>query len=190
MRFERRIIMYRFSKSFVALATLLAVAMLLIALVAAENSAVQSQTKTQVEGVWKLVEVVPTPKDPAEKPTSITDPQPGLIIFTKGYYSSIAVRARQPRAAVAAAKDPANLTDAEKIARYEQWSTFIANSGTYELKGSMLQMRAIVAKNVDVMTSATPITWEFKLEGSNTLWLIPPSDRATTDARLKFTRLE
>lgn len=183
--------MYRFTKSLVALVTLLVVALLLIGLVAAENSAVQSQTtKTQVEGVWKLAEVVPPPQNPAEKPTSITDPQPGLIIFTKGYYSSMAVRAREPRAAVAAAKDPANLTDAEKIARYEQWRTFIANSGTYELKGSMLQMRAVVAKSVDVMTSATPITWEFKVEGPNTLWLIPPTDRATTDARLKFTRLE
>ena len=182
--------MYRFSKSFVALATLSVVVMLLLALVAAENSAVQGQTKIQVEGVWKLVEIVPAPKDPAEKPTSITDPQPGLIIFTKGYYSSMAVRARQPRAAVPAAKDPANLTDAEKIARYEQWSPFIANSGTYELKGSMLQMRAIVAKSVDVMTSATPLTWELKVEAPNTLWLIPPADRATTDPRLKFTRLE
>ncbi|MFZ0064137.1 MAG: hypothetical protein WAL47_19050 [Pyrinomonadaceae bacterium] len=182
--------MYKFGKSFVALATLFLVAMLLIALVAADNSAVQSQTKTQVEGVWKLVEVVTPPKTPAEKATSITDPQPGMIIFTKGHYSGIAVRARQPRAAVAPAKDPANLTDAEKIARYEQWSPFMANSGTYEVKGTTLQMHPIVAKSVEVMTSGTPITWELKLEAPNTLWLIPPADRATTDARLKFTRLE
>jgi hypothetical protein len=187
---KRRIIMYGFRKSLAALATMLVAGMLLVGLVAAESYAVQSQTKSQIEGVWKLVEIVPPPKNPAEKATSITDPQPGLIIFTKGYYSSMAVRARQPRAAIAPAKDAANLTDAEKIARYEQWSPFIANSGTYEVKGSMLQMHAIVAKSVDVMTSTTPITWELKLEGPNTLWLIPPSDRATTDARLKFTRLE
>ena len=182
--------MYRFSKSLAALATLSVVAMVLVALIAAENTGVQSQTKTQLEGVWKIVEVVTPPKTPAEKATSITDPQPGLIIFTKGHYSAIAVRARQPRAAVAPAKDPANLTDAEKIARYEQWSPFMANSGTYEVKGSMLHMNPIVAKNVEVMTSGTPITWELKVEAPNTLWLIPPSDRATTDARLKFTRLE
>lgn len=180
--------MYRF-KSLAAFATLLVVSMLLIGRVAAENSGAQGQTKTQVEGVWKIVEVVTPPKDPAEKATSITDPQPGLMIFTKGHYSAIAVRARQPRAAVAPAKDPANLTDAEKIARYEQWSSFMANSGTYEVKGSTLQMHPMVAKSVDVMTSGTPITWELKVEAPNTLWLIPPSDRAT-DARLKFTRLE
>jgi len=130
------------------------------------------------------------PKNPAEKAPSITDPQPGLIIFTKGYYSSMVVRASQPRATVAPAKDPANLTDAEKIARYEQWSPFTANSGTYEVKGSTLQMHPIVAKSVDVMTSGTAITWELKVEAPNTLWLIPPADRATTDPQVKFTRLE
>ena len=181
--------MHRFSKS-LTLATLLVVSMLLIGLVASESSAVQSQTKTQVEGVWKLVEVVPPPKSPDEKATSITDPQPGLVIFTRGYYSSLAVRARQPRAAVEPPKDPAHLTDAEKIARFEQWGPFTANSGTYDLKGSTLQMHPIVAKSVDVMTSGKPITWEVKLEAPNTLWLIPPADRAATDPKAKFTRLE
>jgi hypothetical protein len=182
--------MYRFSKSLPALAGLLVVSILLIGLVAAQNSAAQSQAKSQVEGVWKIAEVVMPPKNPGEKATSITDAQPGLIIFTKGYYSLMAVRASQPRAAFAPAKDPANLTDAEKIARYEQWNPFTANSGTYEVKGSTLQMHPIVAKNVEVMTSGTPITWELKVEAPSTLWLIPPSDRATTDPRVKFTRLE
>jgi hypothetical protein len=186
----RRIIMYRFSTSLAALAGLLVVSMLLIGLVAAENSAVQSQTKTQVEGVWKIAEVLLPPKNPAEKGTTITNPQPGLVIFTKGYYSLLAVRGEQPRAAFAPAKDPGNLTDAEKIARYEQWNPFTANSGTYEVKGSMLLLHPIVAKSVEVMTSGTPITWELKVEGPNSLWLIPPSDRATTDPRVKFTRLE
>jgi hypothetical protein len=185
----RRIIMDRFSKSLPALAGLLVVSILLIGSVAAQNSAAQSQAKPQVEGVWKIAEVLMPSQNPAEKPTSITDPQPGLIIFTKGYYSSMAVRARQPRATFAPAKDPANLTDAEKIARYEQWSPFTANSGTYEVKGSTLQMHPIVAKSVEVMTSGKPITWEVKVETPNTLWLIPPSDRAT-DPRVKFTRLE
>jgi hypothetical protein len=181
--------MYRF-KLLAALAGLLIVSLLLMGLVAAENSAARSQPKTQVEGVWKIAEVLMPSKNPAEKATSITDPQPGLIIFTKGYYSSIAVRARQPRAAFAPAKDPANLTDAEKIARYEQWNPFSANSGTYEVKGSTLQMHPIVAKNVEVMTSGTPITWELKVEAPNTLWLIPSSDRAATEPQVKFTRLE
>jgi hypothetical protein len=182
--------MYSFSKSLAALAGLLVVSMLLIGLVASENSAVQSQTKTPVEGVWKVAEVLMPSKNAAEKGTTITNPQPGLIIFTKGYYSLLAVRGREPRAAFAPAKDPENLTDAEKIARYEQWSPFTANSGTYEVKGSTLQMHPIVAKSVDVMTSGTAITWEVKVEAPNTLWLIPTSDKAATDPRVKFTRSE
>jgi hypothetical protein len=82
------------------------------------------------------------------------------------------------------------LTDAEKIARYDQWKSFLANAGTYEVKGSTLTMHAMVAKNQERMTSAATVTFEFKLEGSNTFWLIPPPDRATTDARVKFTRVE
>lgn len=180
--------MYNFSKSLAALAGLLVASMLLIGLVVSENSAVQSQAKTQVEGVWKVAEVQVPPKNPAEKATAITNPRASLIILTKGYYSFLAEREKRPD--FAPAKDPANLTDAEKIARYEQWRFFSANSGTYEVKGSMLQAHPIVAKNVEVMTSGTPITWELKAESPNSLWLIPPSDRATTDPRLKLTRLE
>ena len=180
--------MFNFRKMLAALAGPMIVSMLLIGLVASENSAVQSQTKTQVEGVWKLVEVQVPPKNPAEKATTITNPQPGLLILTKGYYSLVAVREERPT--FAPAKDPANLTDAEKIARYEQWRAFAANSGTYEVKGSMLMLHPIVAKNVEVMTSTTPITWELKQEGPNSLWLIPSADRATTDPRLKVTKVE
>ncbi len=164
--------------------------MLFVSLVAVGNSAVQDQKKTQLEGVWKIAEVVVPASNTNEKGTSITSPQPGLLIFTKGYYSGMAVTADQPRAAVAPAKDPRNLTDAEKIARYEQWRQFIANAGTYEVKGSTLTMHAMVAKNVDVMTTAATQTWELKPEGANTFWLIPPADRATTSPRVKATRLE
>ena len=182
--------MYNLSRSLAALAGPLVVSMLLIGLVAAENSAVPSQTKTPLEGVWKVAEVLVLSKNPAEKDTTITNPQPGLIIFTKGYYSFLVVRGREPRAAFEPAKDPEHLTDAEKIARYEQWNPFTANSGTYEVKGSMLVFHPIVAKNVEVMTSGTPVTWELKVEAPNSLWLTPTSERAMTNTRVKFTRLE
>jgi hypothetical protein len=48
----------------------------------------------------------------------------------------------------------------------------------------------MVAKNVAVMTRGTPTIWEFKLEGPNTLWLIPTGDLAATEPRIKLTRLE
>ena len=151
-------------------------------------SAAFAQTKSPVEGVWKAAEVIPASSDTTEKPKPITNPQPGLLIFTKGYYSVVAVTGANPRTAVDA-KDRQNLTDAEKIAFYEQWRAFAANSGTYEIKGTTLTRRPSVAKNVGVMTSQEAIVSEFKMEGPNTLWLIPPVDRPN-DPRVKWTRLE
>ena len=151
-------------------------------------SAAFAQTKSPVEGVWKVAEVIPASSSAAEKPTPITNPQPGLLIFTKGYYSVVAVTGRSARTSVDA-KDPQNLTDAEKLAFYEQWRAFAANSGTYEIKGSSIIRRASVAKNVNVMTRQEPLAVEFKMEGTNTLWLIPPADRPN-DPRVKWTRVE
>jgi hypothetical protein len=182
--------MFSFSKSLAALGGLPLVLTLFVSLVAVGNSAVQDQQKTQLEGVWKVAEVVGPASKANEKGTTLTSPQPGLLIFTRGYYSGVAVTADQPRAAVAPAKDPRNLTDAEKIARYEQWGPFIATAGTYEVKGSTLTLHAMVAKSVDVMTTGATQTWELKLEGANTFWLIPPADRATTSPQVKLTRLE
>jgi hypothetical protein len=181
--------MFSFSKSFNPLVSIVVVSMFLLTVVV-ENSAVPNQKKSPVEGVWKVAEVVPPTSNPADKPTPITNPQPGLIIFTKGYYSGMAVTADQPRPAVAPAKDPRNLTDAEKIARFEQWNQFIANAGTYEVNGSTLVLHALVAKSQERMTTAQNLTFEIKLEGSNTLWLIPPADRVTSDPRVKLSKVE
>lgn len=182
--------MFSFSKLLAAVAGVLVLSMLFVNVMAIGNSTLQEQKKTQLEGVWKVAEVVAPASNPAEQGTTITTPQPGLLIFTKGYYSGLAVTGREARAAFAPPKDPQNLTDAEKIARYDQWRLFLANAGKYEVKGSTLTMHAMVAKNVDAMTSATPVTWELKMEGANAFWLIPRADRATTDPRIKFTRLE
>ena len=182
--------MFSLSKSGAALVGLLVVSMLLVSLKARGASAVQNQKKNELEGVWKVVEVVPPVSNASEKATPITNPQPGLIMFTKGYYSGIAITADQPRAVFAPAKDPSNLTDAEKIARYEHWSRVIANAGTYEFNGSTLTMHAMVAKNQERMTTASTVTYEIKLEAPKTFWLIPTGDRAASDPRVKFTRLE
>jgi hypothetical protein len=153
-------------------------------------SAAFAQSKSPVEGVWKIAELEFPSRNPAEKGSTVTNPQPGLLIFTRGYYSQVLEMGAQPRAVVAPAKDPQHLTDAEKIARYEQWRLFGASSGTYEIKGSTLIKRAIVAKSIQVMTRGTPTIWEFKQEGPDTLWLIPTGDLSATEPRIRLTRLE
>jgi hypothetical protein len=94
----------------------------------------------------------------------------------------------QPRPPVASAKDPQNLTDSEKIARYAQWRPFAANSGTYEIKGSTLIRRVIIAKNANLVNREH--VQEFKVEGPNILWLIPTEAELATEPRIKLTRLE
>ena len=141
-----------------------------------------TQTKPSIEGVWKVVEW-------QEAGKTYTSPQPGLIIFTKGYYSIMLIMLAQPRPAVPAPKDRQNLTDADKIARFEQWRSFTATSGTYEAKGESVSMRPIVAKAQWDMTRPTPDEFAIKFEGPNTLWLIPPR-AAAVGLRTKLTRLE
>jgi hypothetical protein len=150
-------------------------------------NAVFAQTKTPLEGVWKISEVI-IPENGTT--TTVSHPQPGLIIFTKGYYSILAVQGVQPRVGVEPPKDPENLTDSEKIARFAQWSPFTAQSGTYEIKGSTLIWHPIVAKNVNVMNRETPVIHEFKLESTSTFWLNPTPDRSATEPRFKLARLE
>jgi hypothetical protein len=158
---------------------------LCIVLLSLATTAMFIQTRSPVEGVWRISEVVWGGTRP-----DVTSPQPGLMIFTRGYYSTMTVMGQQPRTAAGPAGDPDNFTDAEKLARYEEWRPFGASSGSYELTGSMLTRRVIVAKNVNVMARGEPTVWEFRAEGPNILWLIPTGDLVATEPRYKLTRLE
>jgi len=139
-----------------------------------------AQTKSPVEGVWKVTEWIESGK-------TNTNPQPGLVIFTRGYYSVAMLMA--PRVVSMPSERGRELTDAEKIELFEQWKWFVGVSGSYEVKGSTVVMHPIVAKEPADMNKQTPQGPEFKLEGSNTLWLIPTGARKV-GLRIKLTRLE
>ena len=140
-----------------------------------------------LEGVWKIVELTTT----GANASTIRNPQPSLVIFTKGHYSYLSLNSEGPRPTFTAAKDPNKLTDAEKIARYEQWSPFSANAGTYEVKGTTLTRRPLVAKNETVMAKNFSIESEFKLDG-NTLSLTTKSmpGQPAGETRAKLSRVE
>ncbi len=143
------------------------------------TSAAFAQTKSPVEGVWKVTEWI-------ENGKTNTNPQPGLIIFTRGHYSvAILMASRTDSIPPDAGREP---TDAEKIGLFEQWKWFVGISGSYEVKGSTVVMRPIVAKATWHMNRQTPQEPEFKLEGPNTLWLIPKA--TNVPLRIKLTRLE
>lgn len=141
-----------------------------------------AQTKSPVEGVWKLIEWI-------EHGDRNTNPQPGLIILTKGYYSVAVLTS--PRKGVEAPKEHGKLTDAEKIARFEQWRSFVGVSGTYEVKGSILVMQPIVAMAKWEMDRKTPQENKFKFEDPNTIWVLPTDPSAMSGGlQMKFTRVE
>jgi hypothetical protein len=145
-----------------------------------------SQT-SPIDGVWKIAEVVTTGANAATNAT----PQPSLIIFTRGHYSWVNVQGPKPRTQSPAPKDAAKLTDAEKIARHDEWSPFTAQAGTFEVKGTTVTRHALVAKNVGAMNPNNSDSREFKLEG-NTLWLISRSaaGQPASETRTKFTRVK
>ncbi len=139
-----------------------------------------SQAKSPIEGVWKITQWI-------ERGDTINNPQPSLFIFTSGYYSVAMLMS--PRTDSIRSDMGREVTDAEKIGLYEQWKWFVGISGSYEVKESTVVMHSIVAKTTwDMNRQTLP---EFKLEGSNTLWLIPTATGARKGGlRMKLTKLE
>lgn len=162
------------------------IAVTVAALGAAASTFGFAQTTPSLQGAWRVTEVVVTGANAATN----KNPQPGLYVFTKQHYSIVAVNATAPRKDFDAPKDPARLTDAEKLARFEVWNPFTANSGTYQVSGNVLTTRPLVAKNPSVMAGPAG-TREFRIEG-NTLTLIQKSapGQPTSETRITLTRLE
>jgi hypothetical protein len=73
-------------------------------------------------------------------------------------------------------------TDAEKIARYEQWVRFIGQSGTYQISGTTLTFRPVVAKTEELI--GRPRAVEFQVQGDALTLTIQ------SGTRVRFTRLE
>jgi len=145
----------------------------------------EEATAPSIEGVWRITEIVTTGANAATN----ASPQPSLVIFTRGHYSYVNVNGTESRPTYAPAKDPAKLTDAEKIARFEQWNRFAANSGTYEINGTTLSRRPIVAKNVTVMTTAPPFVAEFTLDGNTLVLITKPAGQPASETRTTLTRV-
>jgi len=102
-----------------------------------------------IEGAWKTTDVVIT----GANPLTIHSPQESLTIFSHGHYASVSNQGEKPRTASPPMATPGKPTDAEKLARYDEWAPIGAQAGTYTLKGGKLTRTPIVAKNVGAVTS-------------------------------------
>ena len=155
-----------------------------VAVLGLTSVVVFGQAKPSIQGVWRVQERVIT----GENPSSTTTPQPGIYIYTARHYSVVQIPGTSPRPQVPPVKVAGKPTDAERIAIYPQWLQFNASSGTYEIKGTTLTTKPMVAKNESVMVGPG-MTYTFKLDG-NTLWLTQKSQDGKTTTQTRLTRLE
>lgn len=140
-----------------------------VAVLAFTGVFVLAQSKPSIQGVWRVVEVTitnPNPAPGALPKGTHTNLQPSLLIFTGKHYSTTTDTAAQPRPA--AGFKVAGKPTAEEM--QAQWGPFAANAGTYELSGTTLTRRAIVAKNPAAQAAKNVTISTFKLDGNN-LWL-------------------
>jgi hypothetical protein len=167
---------------------------------------IAGQSQPSIQGVWRFVELIvpastaPTNGDVGGRAASRRDPfgafpqgthtslQPGLAIFTGRYYSRTSDTAAQPRPTTGD-KIPGQPTLEELQSR---WGPFAANAGTYELLGSVLTLRAVVAKDPRAQSQQNFTRLTVKLDGNN-LWLTPMENEAgkiPNPVTNKFVRVE
>lgn len=133
-----------------------------------------------IQGVWKLNEQT------SGGSTKVIS-QPSLYLFTKKHYSLIYVPTDTPRAVV---DDVTKMTADELRATFV--NGFIANAGTYEIKGGKLTMHPIVAKSPAFMGPTVWITMAMTITG-NSMTLVSEANNAgpvTTPTTSKLTRVE
>lgn len=148
-------------------------------------SIAQQGAASPIDGVWRVAEIVVT----GPNGSTLAKPQPSQIMFAQGHYSWLHIAGATPRKQRAAAATPGKLTDAEKIAAFEEWNPVTANAGSFDVKGSTLTRRRFVAKNVFAMGSAPPLIEQYKLEG-DTLWITSdPPNAQGAQTRYKLTRV-
>ena len=151
----------------------------------------QGQSKPSIQGVWRVVETTITGPNPAPGtlPTGThTNVQPGVVIFTAKHYSSMRDGAAKPRP-TAPFKVAGKPTSEEM---QSAWGPLQANTGTYELVGTTLTMRPIVAKNPALQNSAF-LRMTTKLDGNNltlTLVEVSTTGKVTNPLTVKYVRLE
>ena len=137
-------------------------------------------------GVWKVQQIAVT----GPRPSTISNPQPGYWVFTPGFYSIVMINSATPRPKFEGPSEPDSPTPEQKAARYDQWSLFAAQAGSYKLQGTTVTARPLVAKNESVMTGPER-TLDFQIEGKTlSLTLRPASGQAPIEIRWKLERIE
>lgn len=164
------------------------IAVAVIGIVASAENVGLGQGKPSIQGVWRTTSVVTT----GANPTTDTDIPASLLIFTRNHYSVVEMNNARQFPSPAPPKVAGKLTDAEKLARYEDWLPVVAISGTYEIKGTTLIRRPLVNKGSPAPGEKTypENTRELKFEGNDKMLQINKSADGKSMTTRTFMRLE
>ena len=155
----------------------------LIGIAGIVGHAQRENSNSGVIGVWRVSEI--TFIGPNKR--TVTTPQPGIVIFTPRYYNRNLITSDKPRPEL----PPPNKATDKQIA--EAFGPFAANAGTYEIRGNELTTKRIAAKNPTEMRAGNFLTFTFRLEGRDTLWLTSKTDEngpLANPTTVKLIRLE
>ena len=144
-----------------------------LCVLALSATTVHGQMKNPLVGAWKVTEIA----NPNSAP--LTNPQPGLYVFTEKHYSAVRLNGTKPLPSY-----PSNdaATDADKVASF---NTIYVNAGGYAISGNMLTLSPMVAKSAFAMAPGRTVQYEFTVKG-DTLTLV----QKPNGPGLKFVRLE
>jgi len=120
--------------------------------------ALAAQSPEALQGAWRVAQVAA-----GGGGRTITDPQPGLLLFAGRYYSYTFVTSEGPRVA----PTPGLASPEELLAA---WNPFTANAGTFEVSGTTMTRRPLVAKSPDAMGPGVFNEYSFR-SIADTLWM-------------------
>jgi hypothetical protein len=157
--------------------------MMLVVLVSLWAVPFSAQSKS-IQGVWRVTRVTTT----GPNGRTISNPQPGLYIFTAKHYAMMTAEGDQSRYEIPPGQADRMTTDQLRAA----WEPFAANAGTYDLAGDTLTTKAIVAKNQAVMKNGNFQTYSVKMEGKTLTVTAKATDLgpAQNPTSYKLTRVE
>jgi hypothetical protein len=115
-----------------------------------------SDRQNPLVGVWRVAEVKTVT---ADSESTNSTPLPGLYIFTQGHYSAVWSTSDAPRQMY---EDRWQPTADEKIAAYD---SIVVNAGTYELKGSDLVTKPIMARVPGF--GGGKALWKYRVDGDD-----------------------
>ncbi len=116
------------------------------------------QESTSLTGAWQVTNLQMT----GANARTVTNPQPGLYLFTGKYFSLMMVMGDRPRPIHPTLPEMPKASAQEILAVY---GPYVANTGTYEVNGGTLIMHPTVSKNPELMGGS--VTYSFEIHGNS-----------------------